>query len=116
MTRGELVESLALLKEQARNSGANTFVWDINIDSFNFVMDSVIKALDQEPILDRVRADQVTMLEEILKDFEDVELYVNTFGDEFAPRRPKELKKDFDNIIQQRIDRLNGDRNHPDGD
>lgn len=49
MTNEELIESLALLKEQARNSGANTFVWDINIDSFNFVMDSAIKAFAQEP-------------------------------------------------------------------
>lgn len=49
MTREELIESLTLLKEQARNSGANTFVWDINIDSFNFVMDSAIEVLEQEP-------------------------------------------------------------------
>lgn len=49
MTREELIESLTLLKEQARNSGANTFVWDINIDSFNFVIDSAIKELEQEP-------------------------------------------------------------------
>lgn len=49
MTREELIESLTLLKEQARNSGSNTFVWDIKIDSFNFVIDSAIKALDQEP-------------------------------------------------------------------
>ena len=49
MTREEAIESLTLLKEQARNSGANTFVWDIKIDSFNFVIDSAIKALKQVP-------------------------------------------------------------------
>lgn len=48
MTREELIQFLTLLKEQARNSGANTFVWDVKIDSFNFVIDSVIKALAQE--------------------------------------------------------------------
>ena len=45
------------VKEQARNSGANTFVWDIKIDSFSFVIDSAIKALEQEPILDKIRAE-----------------------------------------------------------
>lgn len=49
MSREELIKSLTLLKEQARNSGANTFVWDVKIDSFNFVIDSAIKALEQEP-------------------------------------------------------------------
>lgn len=49
MTREEAIEMLKILKEQARNSGANTFVWDINIDSFNFVIDMVIKFLEQEP-------------------------------------------------------------------
>lgn len=49
MTREELIKSLTLLKEQASSSGGNTFVWDINIDSFNFVIDSAIKALEQEP-------------------------------------------------------------------
>ena len=48
MTREELIESLTLLKEQARNSVANTFVWDVNIDGFNFVIDSAVKALEQE--------------------------------------------------------------------
>lgn len=48
MTREELIESLTILKEQAHNSGVNSFVWDINLDSFNFVIDSAIKALEQE--------------------------------------------------------------------
>ena len=51
MTREELIKSLTLLKEQARNSGGNTFVGDINIDSFNFVIDSAIEALEQVPKL-----------------------------------------------------------------
>lgn len=63
-------------------------------------------AIDRLHKYQKMQADQVTMLEEILKNFEDVELYINTFGDEFAPRRPKELKKDFDNIIQEKIDKL----------
>ena len=49
MTREELIKSLTLLKEQAGSSGGNTFVWDIKIDSFNFVIDSASKALEQEP-------------------------------------------------------------------
>lgn len=49
MTREELIESLTILKEQARYYGDNTFIWSINIDSFNFVINSAIKALEQEP-------------------------------------------------------------------
>lgn len=49
MTREELIESLTMLKEQAQEYGDNTFVWDITINSFNFVIDSAIKALEQEP-------------------------------------------------------------------
>ena len=49
MTNGELIESLTILKEQARYYGDNTFVWSISIDSFKFVIDSAIKTLEQEP-------------------------------------------------------------------
>jgi hypothetical protein len=57
MTREELIKSLTLLKDQARNSGVNTFVWDINIDGFNFVIDSAIEALEQEPTTKNLAAD-----------------------------------------------------------
>ena len=63
MTREEAIEMLKTLKEQARNSGANTFVWDINIDSFNFVIDMAIKALEQEPILDKIKQAREEMKE-----------------------------------------------------
>ena len=49
MTNEELIEALTTLKEQAQYYGDNTFVWSINIDSFNFVIDHTIKALEQEP-------------------------------------------------------------------
>lgn len=49
MTREELIESLTVLKEQARYYGDNTFIWSINIDSFNFVIGSAVKTIEQEP-------------------------------------------------------------------
>lgn len=57
MTNGELIEVLTTLKEQARYYGDNTFIWSINIDSFNFVIDSAIKALKQEPCEDATLKD-----------------------------------------------------------
>lgn len=39
------IEMLKILKEQARESGANTFVWDITLESFNFVIDKTVKDL-----------------------------------------------------------------------
>ncbi len=39
------IEMLKILKEQARESGANTFIWDITLESFNFVIDKTIKDL-----------------------------------------------------------------------
>ena len=59
MTREELIESLTILKEQAHNSGVNSFVWDINLDSFNFVIDSAIKALEQESCDDAISRDEL---------------------------------------------------------
>lgn len=39
------IEMLKILKEQARESGANTFVWDVTKESFDFVIDKTIKDL-----------------------------------------------------------------------
>lgn len=39
------IEMLKILKEQARESGANTFIWDITLESFNFVIDKTVKDL-----------------------------------------------------------------------
>lgn len=39
------IEMLKILKEQARESGANTFIWDITKESFDFVIDKTIKDL-----------------------------------------------------------------------
>lgn len=39
------IEILRILKEQARESGANTFVWDVTKESFDFVIDKTIKDL-----------------------------------------------------------------------
>jgi len=66
MTIEELTKCLILLKEQARNSGANTFVWDITIDSFNYVIDMAIKALEQDSVLDKIRAEIEGNMESII--------------------------------------------------
>ena len=94
MTREELIESLTTLKGQAHNSGGNSFVWDINLDSFNFVIDNAIKVLEQEPceyydtynktcrwsevpkepILDEIRAEIMQLdcdIEDIYYDYND---------------------------------------------
>lgn len=39
------IKMLKILKEQARESGANTFIWDITLESFNFVIDKTVKDL-----------------------------------------------------------------------
>lgn len=39
------IELLKILKEQARESGANTFIWDITLESFNFVIDKTVRNL-----------------------------------------------------------------------
>jgi hypothetical protein len=64
MTNEELIEALTTLKEQAQHYGDNTFVWSINIDSFNFVIDSTIKALEQEPTFSII-----ALLEKTYNDF-----------------------------------------------
>ena len=48
LDKGQLensIEMLKILKEQARESGANTFVWDVTKESFDFVIDKTIKEL-----------------------------------------------------------------------
>lgn len=42
----EIIEALTILKTQARDSGANTFIWDVSRDSFNYVIDKAIKELE----------------------------------------------------------------------
>lgn len=54
MTKEELIESLTILEEQAREFGDDTFIRDIKIDSFNFVIDSAIKALSA---IDKIKND-----------------------------------------------------------
>lgn len=50
--REEAIKMLTTIKKQAHKSiaGDNTIViWDVNIDSFNFVIDRAIKLIKQEP-------------------------------------------------------------------
>lgn len=39
------IEMLQILREQARESGANTFIFDVTKESFNFVIDKTVKDL-----------------------------------------------------------------------
>lgn len=41
------IEMLKILKEQARESGANTFIFDVTKESFDFVIDKTVKDLYQ---------------------------------------------------------------------
>lgn len=48
MDKGQLedsIEMLKILKEQARESGANVFIWDVTKESFDFVIDRAVKNL-----------------------------------------------------------------------
>jgi len=48
MDKGQLedsIEMLKILKEQARESGANVFIRDVTKESFDFVIDKTIKEL-----------------------------------------------------------------------
>ena len=45
--RCEIIEALNILKDQARDSGANTFIWDVNLDSFNWLIENAIKELEK---------------------------------------------------------------------
>lgn len=44
----ETIEMLKMLKEQALKSHNDTAVLEVKIDSFNFVLDEAIKALEQQ--------------------------------------------------------------------
>ena len=51
MTREEIIETmkmLNILKKSALKSGKDTAILNVNIDSFNFVLDKTINALKQE--------------------------------------------------------------------
>lgn len=48
-TRFETIKMLTLLKEQALTLRNDTVICDVNLDSFNFAMNSAIKLLKQEP-------------------------------------------------------------------
>lgn len=61
MTREELIECLTTLQKQARRSGANTFIWDVNLDSFNFVIDNVLNKLRHEPRKVRAHIEEKSM-------------------------------------------------------
>jgi len=48
MDKGQLedsIEMLKILKEQARESGANVFIRDVTKESFDFVIDRAVKNL-----------------------------------------------------------------------
>lgn len=49
----ELIIMLKILKEQALKSCKDTAVIDVNIDSFKFVIDEAIEALEQQPSEDK---------------------------------------------------------------
>lgn len=46
--REELIECLTMIKKQARYSDLDTFIEDVRLSSFNFVIDKVIKLLEAE--------------------------------------------------------------------
>lgn len=56
MTRKETIEMLKILKEQALSSCNDTVIIDVKKDSFIFVINMAIKLLEQETILDKIRA------------------------------------------------------------
>lgn len=45
--RCEILEALNILRNQARDSGANTFIWDVSLDSFNWTIENAIKELEK---------------------------------------------------------------------
>lgn len=45
--RCEIIEALNILKNQARDSGANTFIWDVSLDGFNWTIENAIKELER---------------------------------------------------------------------
>ena len=45
----ELIDMLTIIKGQAIKSNNDTAIINIKIDSFNFVVDKAIKAIEQEP-------------------------------------------------------------------
>lgn len=45
--RCEILEALNILKNQARDSGANTFIWNVNLDGFNWTIENAIKELEK---------------------------------------------------------------------
>ena len=53
MTGKELIEMLKIIKEQAIKSNNDTAIIDVKIDSFNFVIGETIKALEQEPFINK---------------------------------------------------------------
>lgn len=54
MTRKETIEMLKILKKQALSSCNDTVIIDVKKDSFIFVINMSIKALEQEPCEDAV--------------------------------------------------------------
>jgi len=45
--RCEILEALNILRNQARDSGTNTFIWDVSLDSFNWTIENAIKELEK---------------------------------------------------------------------
>lgn len=54
MTRKETIEMLKILKKQALSSCNDTVIIDVKKDSFIFVINMSIKALEQEPCEDAI--------------------------------------------------------------
>lgn len=70
MTREEIIETmkmLNILKKSALKSGKDTAILNVNIDSFNFVLDKTINALKQEAESDGDGNVAKKMVHEILK-------------------------------------------------
>lgn len=82
----ELIIMLKTLKEQALKSCKDTAVIDVNIDSFNFVIDEVIKALEQQPSEDCVRREQA--IKELK---ESAEHHANNTREEVLLRRDRDI-------------------------
>ena len=98
MTGEELIEALTILKEQALKSNNDTAVINVNVDSFTFVIESAIKALEQEQTTKNDLGDEYISrsdLMAILSDYYDTTIEYRSMLKEIAalptvtPQEPK---------------------------
>ena len=114
MTGEELIEALTILKEQALKSNNDTAVINVNVDSFTFVIESAIKALEQEQTTKNDLGDEYISrsdLMAILSDYYDTTIEYRSMLKEIAalptvtPQEPKwipiseRLPEDYETVI-----------------